>query len=324
MLRRFIPARAGNGAGAAHRAVPASVHPRARGERVADRGDRRPISRFIPARAGNGSDGSSSLLRRAGSSPRARGTVVLPSPLQACSRFIPARAGNGPEAGRSHGGRRRFIPARAGNGFAERPGASPRRGSSPRARGTVRRTAPRRATSVHPRARGERTHHGAWRACNRFIPARAGNGARRSTDDPSVTGSSPRARGTELSSSGRPNSAGSSPRARGTAIGLSAPAGSWRFIPARAGNGPLCYGSIPEHAVHPRARGERRSRIAAWAKLPVHPRACGERRMMTSLVIGIGRFIPAPRGTAASRDVISARSVHPRAAGNGPRCVHPA
>ena len=133
---RFIPAHAGNTGRCTGAAIPAPVHPRARGEHpvatsiiIAEdgssprtRGTRarsRPCTRygrFIPAHAGNttpwwrqtathavhprarGEHAMSPALtnRWNGSSPRTRGTRATPERLSGEGRFIPAHAGNTP------------------------------------------------------------------------------------------------------------------------------------------------------------------------------------------------------------------------------------
>ena len=133
-LARFIPARAGNTLTQKDRNVFDAVHPRTRGEHLANarilpykggssphaRGTRTNFSirgigqRFIPARAGNTMrapvqeppaavhprtrgehDGVRQLVEEhLGSSPHARGTQELEAKLQELGRFIPARAGN--------------------------------------------------------------------------------------------------------------------------------------------------------------------------------------------------------------------------------------
>ena len=153
--KRFIPARAGNGASSAAASWTAAVHPRARGEREVLK---------------------MTTLALFGSSPRARGTVLLADNLARLARFIPARAGNGRSS-----------------------------------------TTSRATSSVHPRARGERS-----------IAARRYRGAN-----------------------------GSSPRARGTDHNARHSANEFRFIPARAGNGDKLALRYPCLPVHPRARGER-------------------------------------------------------------------
>ena len=116
-MRRFIPARAGNGVRPARAGPPAPVHPRARGERI----------------------GSASVqMLSVGSSPRARGTgtdAVSPWPAW---RFIPARAGNG-EAFPNRPVGEPVHPRARGERAPRRAVHEGRIGSSPRARGTGRR-----------------------------------------------------------------------------------------------------------------------------------------------------------------------------------------
>ena len=71
---RFIPAPAGNGRSGSPTTPPASVHPRACGERT---------TFWMPS------------FQSDGSSPRLRGTVRIWARLLAIRRFIPAPAGNG-------------------------------------------------------------------------------------------------------------------------------------------------------------------------------------------------------------------------------------
>jgi len=195
---RFIPASAGNGAGQYLLSLFVPVHPRERGERTPwtprkcirvgssprARGTghaRRngPVSgRFIPASAGNGSlvspEYSHSAVHPrergeraissapgqsiAGSSPRARGTVSTPRLALVVLRFIPASAGNGtvcaPQPAFST-----VHPRERGERIASSRPAFTGCGSSPRARGTGRRTP-------------------ALQRRSRFIPASAGNGRR--------------------------------------------------------------------------------------------------------------------------------------------------
>ena len=133
-ISRFIPARAGNTAKARLRRRRPPVHPRSRGEHLADwvvkcrrigssplaRGTRddpqgsRSMPRFIPARAGNTPSSSVRAVpapvhprsrgeheatpavtcTAGGSSPLARGTQAPARQRQRQIRFIPARAGN--------------------------------------------------------------------------------------------------------------------------------------------------------------------------------------------------------------------------------------
>ena len=195
LVRRFIPARAGNTKHGRIYIPQSSVHPRSRGEH-----------------GGGGGRPSGGL----GSSPLARGTHIALAPERAVRRFIPARAGNTQRASRraskasvhprSRGEHRplpsvrpspagssplargtrgvgpgeppglRFIPARAGN-TARLPSTARERPVHPRSRGEHR-TSPRDASPTFgssPLARGTPPdlRHGPARG--RFIPARAGN-----------------------------------------------------------------------------------------------------------------------------------------------------
>ena len=193
---RFIPARAGNTlSGRSTTASPYGSSPRVRGTL----GFTLPavnLLRFIPARAGNTVMATSCNLALAvhpracgehvtscprlslssGSSPRVRGTLTVSASCSAFSRFIPARAGNT--------SRIKAISKTSS-------------GSSPRVRGTLEKASPK--TIIR-----------------RFIPARAGNtsvgggvrhvaavhpracGEHLLIPDPciSISGSSPRVRGT--------------------------------------------------------------------------------------------------------------------------------
>ena len=113
---RFIPARAGNASAPSSVGRPATVHPRAGGERKAGRAGAR---------------------LRAGSSPRGRGTRVAGRVWRGVERFIPARAGNALANSRWPFGR--AVHPRAGGErsmiFTKLPAFA---GSSPRGRGTHR------------------------------------------------------------------------------------------------------------------------------------------------------------------------------------------
>ena len=177
-MRRFIPARAGNGGGGECASGPSTVHPRACGERLRPQalnfagGGSSPrvrgtgtrflrnlkICRFIPARAGNGPNSvdrgqGQPVHPRAcgerdqcldvgvpffGSSPRVRGTGIGELIELRKNRFIPARAGNGWLSVR-----RSVSPAVHPRACGERSVVKPRFsssacGSSPRVRGTAR------------------------------------------------------------------------------------------------------------------------------------------------------------------------------------------
>ena len=192
---RFIPARAGN---TWLRATPGrrqSVHPRAGGEHHLRQ-----------------------LLRDllGGSSPRGRGTPGPPVRFGLGQRFIPARAGN---TGRpTSGSPGSTVHPRAGGEHALRAARKQvEHGSSPRGRGTRRR---------HDRT-GRRT---------RFIPARAGN-TRAGAGPRCGRPVHPRAGGEHLShAESVVQKRGSSPRGRGTPVSTNRRQYRSRFIPARAGN----------------------------------------------------------------------------------------
>ncbi len=255
---RFIPACAGNAGRRRSRARVPAVHPRVRGERSG--------SRIV------------SPLHH-GSSPRARGTPLEREHLAPRARFIPACAGNA----------RATTAATASCAVhprvrGERPKSSTATalfdGSSPRARGTPRRHAPR----VHRR---------------RFIPACAGNAAARSSSRACMA-VHPRVRGERMT---RRAAAllrlGSSPRARGTLGQVALVLRDARFIPACAGNALSLPSTNRMCAVHPRVRGERGAKATMLrANGGSSPRARG------TLVGAPGgvrrtRFIPACAGNAS-------------------------
>ncbi len=254
---RFIPASAGNGPVKPEIPLGRSVHPRERGERdwanrksrqnpgssprargtAQPRRDDELHRRFIPASAGNGPHepragargpvhprergerSSGKVLRplNHGSSPRARGTVQILCGPFALPRFIPASAGNG------FRWPRRLWPApvhprERGERAVVATICTDCGGSSPRARGTDRRS---RRTA----------------AKSRFIPASAGNGRPPRVRRRACT-VHPRERGERVSApvAMRSNS-GSSPRARGTGTRSHLDLTQPRFIPASAGNG---------------------------------------------------------------------------------------
>ena len=234
-----------------------------------------------------------------GSSPRERGTGLM---LHRGVRVL------------------RFIPARAGNG--------------------VRLAAPAPACPVHPRASGERAHQktvirsgsgssprergtdkraGLVVDAMRFIPARAGNGAkeRRRKGPASVH---PRASGERSAPvSGDASRNGSSPRERGTGALHRLDQFAERFIPARAGNGrPVC-GRQRGDAVHPRASGERG--VSPYPK--TRPPGSSPRERGTDERETYGqpdfRFIPARAGNGVCVSLnYASHAVHPRASGERP------
>ena len=195
-----------------------------------------------------------------GSSPRVRGTPSRPGQRARRTRFIPACAGNAnprfrasstaagssprvrgtPDAGCASCQLPRFIPACAGNARYRSPHSHP--------------------VAVHPRVCGERQDS---------LCASA-----------TMTGSSPRVRGTPLS-------AVDSPARR-------------RFIPACAGNAPRA--SLPA------------------APIPVHPRVCGERASRTICLARASGSSPRVRGTQRGRRYPRTRGRFiPACAGNAGR-----
>ncbi len=176
-------------------------------------------------------------------------------------------------------------------------GSTPPSGSSPRARGTPQRRAPR----VHRR---------------RFIPACAGNAAARA-ETTARAAVHPRVRGErKFKPSCVATSDGSSPRARGTPAAAVLRDTERRFIPACAGNAAARGGAAGGGAVHPRVRGERGCFDApAQCACGSSPRArgtLGVRQMSTPEV----RFIPACAGNAfTSCTYVRPRAVHPRVRG---------
>ncbi len=154
VLRRFIPACAGNTYTAARGITASAVHPRVRGEHGGP-----------PENASTG----------AGSSPRARGTRAKTAGQPSDRRFIPACAGN-TKAKMPEGSRSAVHPRVRGEHGIDAAGSSVNTGSSPRARGTRdllaaaedaarfipacagntrRRAGVHGRRAVHPRVRGE-------------------------------------------------------------------------------------------------------------------------------------------------------------------------
>ena len=258
------------------RPPPGPVHPRSRGEHVADPGfrianpgssplargtprpqpARRPAHRFIPARAGN----TSSLLGmriRSSVHPRSRGEHCP------CRSTRPRSSGSSPLARGTRAPRPlrpddvRFIPARAGNTRSAMPAPMPR-AVHPRSRGEHLSAAQYALGRVgsSPLARGTRAPAAVPARDHRFIPARAGNtGAARVLRSRRPV--HPRSRGehgfTHLCYDGQ---YGSSPLARGTPRPAPHRRRAGRFIPARAGNTPRSASMPLSMSVHPRSRGE--------------------------------------------------------------------
>ena len=194
-VARFIPARAGNACRAWCAGFSPSVHPRAGGERP---------------------DTGHLTIEGDGSSPRGRGTPRGAEREAARRRFIPARAGN---AYFMHfcSSVRSVHPRAGGERSVSNAVERDNTGSSPRGRGTL----------------GDRL---APRGSVRFIPARAGNATgsptapRATTVHPRAGGE----RNANRERINPPY--GSSPRGRGTLPYTRVYPEHLRFIPARAGN----------------------------------------------------------------------------------------
>ena len=155
-VRRFIPARAGNGHHGGSTNEAKKVHPRACGERLlVDQGSR----------------------QGCGSSPRVRGTVRKAGVRIVLSSVHPRACGERHDRGRQGSGQGRFIPARAGNG-QKRCGRPRLPAVHPRACGERSRSSTRAAGAAgsSPRVRGTGPHQCLASGALRFIPARAGNG----------------------------------------------------------------------------------------------------------------------------------------------------
>ncbi len=239
-----------------------------------------------------------------------------------CSGSSPHTRGTGacPGARRDRG---RFIPAHAGNRL-----------------GTL---ATRRASSVHPRTRGEQrfasprtkvnsgssphtrgTEVFSARSCRtlRFIPAHAGNRCQ-----PNRQGSAPpvhpRTRGEQPSTRSAVSSpSGSSPHTRGTALSVAWLPSQRRFIPAHAGNRTGRWREQGISAVHPRTRGEQSVSTTSsdndTGSSP-HTRGTVFERVVISVMT---RFIPAHAGNRPAHSMASARwPVHPRTRGEQSRVV---
>ena len=211
-------------------------------------------------------------------------------------RFIPARAGN-TGAAPIRGRRRTVHPRSRGEHTDDKAGCLVVAGSSPLARGTRDRAAPRPGRL-------------------RFIPARAGN-TRRATRTGRPDSVHPRSRGEHApSTASSAASAGSSPLARGTPDIPDLRGRYRRFIPARAGNtGPPPPGGAIQ-PVHPRSRGEHafvRGMIRRAAGSSPLARGTPRNRSLPS---DAPRFIPARAGNTPQRSTSPPEfPVHPRSRG---------
>ena len=211
-----------------------------------------------------------------GSSPLARGTPHGTDADRRQHRFIPACAGNA-TARWSSAPRVAVHPRLRGERTITQDGAYEDVGSSPLARGTrLARIAPQEARPVHPRLRGERID-----PTTRVV---------------SVDGSSPLARGTHQNDV--------------------TDRGIYRFIPACAGNARVA-GTLPGACpVHPRLRGERRSRLHLDRKVDGSSPLARGTQLLDSLASTLLRFIPACAGNAADQASHGCGPpVHPRLRG---------
>ena len=151
---------------------------------------------------------------------------------------------------------------------------------------------------------------------NRFIPAPAGNSARRAAGLPAGS-VHPRACGEQvLRLAQRPLPGGSSPRLRGTDRSPHVRASTDRFIPAPAGNSASLPDAGDHTPVHPRACGEQVSSLRSSApSIGSSPRLRGTGERLRGRAPG-RRFIPAPAGNRRAGGPPSPRQpVHPRACG---------
>ena len=272
------------------------------------------------------------------SSPRAWGAPLEPGRVCARVRFIPtprggerscvfstisSQSGSSPRAWGArrsdHGPPRplRFIPTRVGSATDHRghPHRSP---VHPHARGE-RKSPPSSAVSApgsSPRAWGARRPDVDGRVEHRFIPTRVGSAScpRRRRRARSVH---PHARGERVGRAPtRPPSHGSSPRAWGALLRRRPVLDRRRFIPTRVGSAAFAVARAPVIPVHPHARGERATRLAAVrSAFGSSPRAWGALERVSAL-IGGRRFIPTRVGSAACLTRWeSTPPVHPHARG---------
>ncbi len=212
---------------------------------------------------------------------------------------------------------RRFIPAGAGNtGTHERRGAL--HTVHPRRRGehTLVYNSQNRVTGSSPQARGTLLDSNQKTEQMRFIPAGAGNTTCGSGvwATPSVH---PRRRGEHCGRQSLAQRAcGSSPQARGTQLSARRQLLPGRFIPAGAGNTPVDMVRDVGDAVHPRRRGEHQ--FLCTSRNDGHgssPQARGTRMKEATEWHRIA-FIPAGAGnTDIGQLGIGEHAVHPRRRG---------
>src|SRR5690554_2377248 len=109
---------------------------------------------------------------------------------------------------------------------------------------------------------------------------------------------------------------GTSPRLRGTGLGKPAHVGSGRYIPASAGNRQRTCARLSPAAVHPRVCGEQSElAITFFEGHGTSPRLRGT-GLPGPLHDATARYIPASAGNRTDIDeYLSALSVHPRVCG---------
>ena len=255
LARRFIPTSVGNTHAQPGRCQRPSVHPHERGEH---------FGLLLLA------------LGLSGSSPRAWGTQLRIRQRLRTKRFIPTSVGNTRDA---NGRQRRVTVHPHERGEHELHGTVDELadGSSPRAWGTPRGC---RGAAPHPR----------------FIPTSVGNTGRRISGR-STTSVHPHERGEHGGRlSGILMARGSSPRAWGTQRSSSSGPSATRFIPTSVGNTNVRAASCSESAVHPHERGEHEGRLSGHPRpAGSSPRAWGTRRP-TPPRLGSARFIPTSVG----------------------------
>ena len=235
--------------------------------------------------------------RRPGSSPRVRGTQMGRRTRRPAARFIPACAGNSTVAHATptivavH-------PRVCGELTSEFWRQRNRHGSSPRVRGTRRRSAPLwRRPAVHPRVCGE------LRVSR--VPFRT------------FSGSSPRVRGTRHSPPRMCWLSPVHPRVCGELRRRAfAQARGGRFIPACAGNSPQSVvEAVATAGSSPRVRGTRLRSRPLLPLPPVHPRVCGELYMRS--VLRVADVGSSPR----VRELLQGRRLHHRVVRFIPACA---
>ena len=278
-LLRFIPACAGNSDFNQRSTSDSTVHPRVCGEQNPPR-----------------SCGSCC----AGSSPRVRGTDTDDDLQRPAHRFIPACAGN----------------RRLRDRNVCRPAVHPRVCGE---QGQCL-CAGRAAYGSSPRVRGTVNWLGPSPAGHRFIPACAGN-SQRNGNGMAICPVHPRVCGEQDSiDAPLPTIDGSSPRVRGTDLAAYLTPIRWRFIPACAGNSFSILASSGFASVHPRVCGEQLPSASPQSSSSgSSPRVRGTVRARPSAGRS-ERFIPACAGNSRLRiwnqDCVT---VHPRVCGEQPR-----